>query len=402
MNQRNCNLPIEAKNIALEQSLLSRFDLMYELEGQTVPEHEMRVIDHILNSGSNLIAPSFWSNDRLQAHIHVVKNIHVEINKAALQVLMQYYKFCRQDNDIDQSRNSARLWCSLERLTKCHAKLLMRTEASIIDAITVVVLMEASWSFGNLFGKIDVMSTRRPIGPSKSVIAVVLEKLYLEHLLDEKPKSPPKPRQTQVSQESLADRTLEEIFDDDDPMEAEVLEQIFSTQQIESLNNKGSSTQTIFPIQSMQLSDEIDESNFSEPPVTSTQLPQIKKRKVEDSPLVFSDNVFDDEPNSYVDPLQANLNSLAAFFANPQTKSDTLSSTKLESTSKTPKAINALERLKKFRCDDDSPEPTQNPVKENEESARQSLPVTNEPSQSELLEMQRKLDEELDNFDIWG
>lgn len=186
MNQKNATLPVEAANLNIERSLLSRFDLIFELYNPHDENVTLGIVWHILDGVKSAERVTRWSLERLRMHILIAKDIRVKIAEPAFNVIRNYYIFCRDHcPDIDVGRKTMRLWDSLQRLTLCHAKLMLRTEAVIIDAVTAVMLMESSWTFGHLMGGIDVMHETFPIGPSKEYVDLLLHRLDLQGLSDE-------------------------------------------------------------------------------------------------------------------------------------------------------------------------------------------------------------------------
>ena len=57
-------------------------------------------------------------------------------------MLNTYYRFLRQNPRVSKDRKSVRMLESLIRLTEAHARLYMKSEATMFDAISVIVLME--------------------------------------------------------------------------------------------------------------------------------------------------------------------------------------------------------------------------------------------------------------------
>lgn len=213
MNAKNPLLPLEGENFALEASLLSRFDLIFAFENTHDAEFENAAIDHILLGGnSDLVSNPLWSTERLKQHVVFAKEIQPEMTASAHQILKKYFMFCRYQEGIDISRYTMRLWHSLERLTICHAKLMLRSKVEIIDALTVVMLMEFSWTFGCLLKPHPVAMSTTPLGPSKEKIITILERLELEHLIDQTI-SQPKLKSSQPSQ-SILFENLETLFDE--------------------------------------------------------------------------------------------------------------------------------------------------------------------------------------------
>lgn len=431
MNQRNSNLPTEAKNLGLEPSLLSRFDFVFELETPTDMDYYERIADHILRD-EELMQPA-WSNDRLQSHIFVVRDFIVTMSHEACEVLKRYYSFYRDRPDIHESRISIRLWCSLERLTKCHAKLMMRKRAEIIDAVTVVMLFESSWSFGCLMGRFDIMQAMDPIGPSNKYIAAVLEKLDLENLLDEvKPITQLKVENMQSSQDDDTDMDLNEIFGQAEKIQgltSRNVDEIFSTQAINSFNQQKSSQFT--------QSSRIQYSSFQKPqpgisnPFDGLKMPtnvlrEASQKATESNSDGFDDDnfdIFEDEvikqhlststqrekrksiesihgenkklksETSQTDPLDSNLKALAAFFAEGNSPRKSLPKTNLalNATKAQPSSsLNATNKLKKYQFSE----------KADTQKSNENDQLSKQPSQ--LTEAEQKFFDELDTFDVWN
>lgn len=252
MNKKNKNLPVEMGNITMEPSLLSRFDLVFEIEDLQNAARDDSIIRRILSNTNKFDVT--WSTDRLQRHIVVAKEIQVTISHAALDVINQYYSFCTHQ-DIDVSRKSMRLLQSLHRLTKCHAKLMLRSTAEIIDAVTVVMIMESSWSMGMLMKVENVISSSYPLGPEKSFEDQLLRKLQLEHLVQPKIETfSPKVSQNPSHRLTVAVDEIDDIFkEEDDDFEFSQAQPTSDTQQ--SLN-----TQALFEHEEkdfeMQIADE--------------------------------------------------------------------------------------------------------------------------------------------------
>lgn len=337
MNSKNHNAPLSDKNFDLEGSLRSRFDLIFELVDPKDPEFDLKVMNHILGYATmDRMEMDSWTLEHLQMHVLVAKQMTVTMSDAALSIIGEYYQFCRRQKDIDYSRTTMRMYQSLERLTMCHAKLMMRCKTKIFDAITVVMLMESSWSFGHLMTPHDVMQTFVPMGPTEDYIRTVLRKLNLEDLKDDgedeqqiKP-SVNKSRSYQPSQEITID-DIDKIFEDSD-------DEPVVTQKGDpgsSLSQPHASTSLHF-----QPLENDDFLIFTPPISTSTQFktqeesssPQMKKQKLQSpQPIV-------------TDPILSNLNSLAAIFAGNNEQNE-IPPKKEES---------AVEKLNKFMFKDES------------------------------------------------
>lgn len=104
------------------------------------------------------------------------------MNEDVFAIILAYFSFYRRHPSRDQLRTTARFLDSLIRLTNAHARLLLRNQTKIVDAIQVIFLMEATYKFGKLFKPKNIIQTRLPMGPFKEEVKMVLKKLGLEHL----------------------------------------------------------------------------------------------------------------------------------------------------------------------------------------------------------------------------
>ena len=64
------------------------------------------------------------------------------VSEEAEIIVNRYYQFLRQNPRVSKDRKSVRMLESLIRLCEAHARLYMKSQATVFDAITVVVLME--------------------------------------------------------------------------------------------------------------------------------------------------------------------------------------------------------------------------------------------------------------------
>jgi hypothetical protein len=84
-----------------------------------------------------------WSDHKLCQYINFVQKVfEPAITEEAEQLIMTYYQYLRQNPRVSQDRKSVRMLESLIRTTEAHARLLMKSEASVYDAVCVIVLME--------------------------------------------------------------------------------------------------------------------------------------------------------------------------------------------------------------------------------------------------------------------
>lgn len=367
----------------MEGSLRSRFDLIFELIDPKDPELDWKIAQHILNGHMHGTIETVWPLERLQMHVLVAKEVRVEMSEAASLILSRYYQFCTRQEDIDVSRTTMRMLQSLERLTICHAKLMMRAKTKIIDAMTVLTLMESSWSFGYFMPQRNVLETLSPLGPTAEYIETVLQKLNLVGLVDDSEDTKPSPRKMESSRNTqriqeitmddidrmFADDSDDEQFDDKTLTSQKVLTQLGTTDKNSSQFTQ-SSLQTVPKKQSVHdLPD--DEMDFKPPLSTSTQidLDELPSHKQKLQPII-------------TDPIISNLNSLAAIFAkaNEQEK---------------PSTRGSINKLAKFKYQDEAT--TSAASKSSVDYAPTSRYQTQSKESAETVE---KIDD--DDFDVWG
>lgn len=64
------------------------------------------------------------------------------MSEEAEAIINKYYWFLRQNPRVSKDRKSVRMLESLIRLCEAHARLYMKSQASVFDAVSVIVLME--------------------------------------------------------------------------------------------------------------------------------------------------------------------------------------------------------------------------------------------------------------------
>ena len=405
MNQRNSNLPLDDKNFGLEGSLRSRFDLIFELLDPKDPELDMRIIQHVLNEASTDVMQTNWPLERLQMHIMVAKSIRVEMSEEASTILSRYYQFCTRQEDIDVSRTTMRMWTSLERLTICHAKLMLRSKTKIIDALTVIMIMESSWSFGLFMSPLNVMQSFPSLGPPQEYIQTVLHKLNLSDLSDDEKPKLLNPQVPQPAQEFTLD-DIDRIFADDSDEEDLVddnsvgLKNMF-TQDPATIQLQGShpftqSSIQLHPVKSFESDDfPKNEIDFHSPPTTSTQKTPEKADK---RSMDFNDELPAQPKKQKLqpiitDPLMANLNSLAAMFAGSKEKEKPADPSPPTSSG----VLRIFDKLNKYKYKDD---PKCSETLEN--TVDKTLVAEGQNQQKRPIEEETELNIDDDDFDPWG
>lgn len=136
-------------NTGIISSLLSRFDLIFVMIDEVVPETDMLKADHILaiqcveSSQKRDTRRKLWSEDDMREYINFVQKVFEPVvTEEAETVLNAYYSYLRQNPRVSKDRKSVRMLESLIRLSEAHARLLMKSKASMYDAVSVIVLME--------------------------------------------------------------------------------------------------------------------------------------------------------------------------------------------------------------------------------------------------------------------
>lgn len=139
-------------NTGIVSSLLSRFDLIFIILDEANAEADMQRADHILMTSATGQKKSTWTQDQLRSYIAFVQKVFDPVvSLEAEQVLHAYYSYLRQNPRVSKDRRSVRMLESLIRLCEAHARLLMRSNATVFDAVSVILLMEHSLN-STLFG----------------------------------------------------------------------------------------------------------------------------------------------------------------------------------------------------------------------------------------------------------
>lgn len=64
------------------------------------------------------------------------------VTEEAESIINNYYQYLRMNPKINKDRKTVRMLESLIRMTEAHARLLMKSAATIFDAVSVIILME--------------------------------------------------------------------------------------------------------------------------------------------------------------------------------------------------------------------------------------------------------------------
>lgn len=168
-------------NIGIATPLLSRFDLVFILRDERIPEWDDAIADHLLSQVmtgfegfSTDVDAELWSQQKLQSHFNAISQVQPKMTPIASAILASYYRKCRSDPERDQGRTTIRLLDSLNRLAEAHARLVFREEVIAIDAIVTVRLMESTFGFGRILQPYDVIKEELPLGPEPDEVQCIL------------------------------------------------------------------------------------------------------------------------------------------------------------------------------------------------------------------------------------
>lgn len=170
----------------VEESLLNRFDLIFVM---TEPKHDKPYMKHIMNMIIDEVTEETceedlesdnWPRERITAHIAFAKTYNsVKFSNEVDQILFRYFKFCSMHKQIPKWRTTSRMYEGLRRITLSHARLVLRTETKIFDAITTIMLTEMSYPLGFLMEKHTLQLQDEFMGPNDDYVTEVLQKLKL-------------------------------------------------------------------------------------------------------------------------------------------------------------------------------------------------------------------------------
>ncbi|XP_074043556.1 DNA helicase MCM9 [Macrotis lagotis] len=176
-------------NVALGSPLLSRFDLILVLLDTKNEDWDRIISSFILeNKGCPSKSKKLWSMEKMKIYFCLIRNLQPKLSDVSNQVLLRYYQMQRQSDCRNAARTTIRLLESLIRLAEAHARLMFRDTVTLVDAITVVSVMESSMQGGALLGGVNALHTSFPENPLEQYqmqCEMILEKLELQSLLSE-------------------------------------------------------------------------------------------------------------------------------------------------------------------------------------------------------------------------
>ena len=171
-------------NTAIASPLLSRFDLVLTLLDSRNSEWDKLVSDYILNirdeddHKDDDGGASSWTISKLQAYFNHIRTLKPQLTIEANKILSKYYQRQRQTDQADQARTTVRLLQSCVRLAQGHARLMMRSEVTVQDAVYAVLLLESSTeSSSSLIQCRNILHSGFPSDPSAEY------KIQVQHIL---------------------------------------------------------------------------------------------------------------------------------------------------------------------------------------------------------------------------
>ncbi|KAJ9048159.1 DNA helicase mcm9 [Entomophthora muscae] len=188
-------------NLALASPLLSRFDLILVLLDSQNEEWDGLVSSFILQSECDQLVPKdenplaafLWSIDKLKGYIAYTKQRFMpRMTQDCQDVLTAYYRLQRSTDQRSAARTTLRLLESLIRLSQAHARLMARDQATVMDAVQVILIMEYSMAnsgsnlvSGSCFPSTGSLQSSSPDNPDmiyRKQEKAILEKLGLDNI----------------------------------------------------------------------------------------------------------------------------------------------------------------------------------------------------------------------------
>lgn len=171
-----------AENIAvLPVTLLTRFDLIFVIRDQPDEERDAATGDAILDLASS--TGDLLTTDELRRYVSYAKRVHPQLTPAAAAHLKAFYLRIRKASTGPAESAAAvmitpRQLEALIRLTKAHARLHLRTEATEADTDAAIALFRASMSQVGVdpeTGKVDIdmVELGKPRGMQERLFTVL-------------------------------------------------------------------------------------------------------------------------------------------------------------------------------------------------------------------------------------
>ncbi|KAM7303285.1 DNA helicase MCM9 isoform X1 [Ixodes scapularis] len=149
-------------NTGIASPLLSRFDLVLVLK-DCHSEGWDRLVSKFILLGQDPLGENedsgFWPINKMRAYFSMIKTLNPVLSDQAQSVLQEYYRCQRNVFKRDAARTTLRLLESLVRLSQAHARLMLRGEVAVQDAVVAVSLMESSMQSSALVENVDALHT---------------------------------------------------------------------------------------------------------------------------------------------------------------------------------------------------------------------------------------------------
>uniref|UniRef100_A0A6B0VDE3 DNA helicase n=1 Tax=Ixodes ricinus TaxID=34613 RepID=A0A6B0VDE3_IXORI len=176
-------------NTGIASPLLSRFDLVLVLK-DCHSEGWDRLVSKFILLGQDPMGENedsgFWAINKMRAYFSMIKTLNPVLSDQAQSVLQEYYRCQRNVFKRDAARTTLRLLESLVRLSQAHARLMLRGEVVVQDAVVAVSLMESSMQSSALVENVDALHTgfaEDPEGEYRNQAKLILARLGLHDIL---------------------------------------------------------------------------------------------------------------------------------------------------------------------------------------------------------------------------
>ena len=84
-----------------------------------------------------------WNTEKLRDYINFVQKVFEPVVTEESEIMIKaYYSYLRMNPSVNKDRKTVRMLESLIRMTEAHARLLMKSKATLFDAVSVIILME--------------------------------------------------------------------------------------------------------------------------------------------------------------------------------------------------------------------------------------------------------------------
>lgn len=103
-----------------------------------------------------------WCLEKLRLYINYVKSLEPTLTPNANRVIQSYYSFQRRSDDRNAARTTVRMLESVIRLSQAHAKLMLRKQVLVMDAVVSITLIECSLNRSSSFGNVNILHTSFP------------------------------------------------------------------------------------------------------------------------------------------------------------------------------------------------------------------------------------------------